>query len=154
KRLNALGGHMRLNSTVTELHLDNDRVTAISGLEHGSRTIHVPTDYLIIALDVASCQKLVASSLSGYPYFQRVFNLATTSVLLTRMWIEGMPALTVSAGVIPDSRIVDTFLDVSQYQDGIAKPGIRVVETQSVGGPWMDEADSVVLGLVQADLAD
>src|SRR5262249_318399 len=67
---------------------------------------------------------------------------------------EGMPALTVSAGVIPDSRIVDTFLDVSQYQDGIAKPGIRVVETQSVGGPWMDEADSVVLGLVQADLAD
>ena len=152
------GGELRLNSRVVGLRLKDGRVESLlvrsGGQDDGGPPSSLAADYVVLAVDVESCKELVQASLNEYPFFNSLFNLGSTDVLVTRTWLQGDLRLPFHAA-LQGFRLVDSFTDLTRIQPELYRPNTTVVETRSyVSQPWMQAPESSVRELVMRDLCE
>jgi isorenieratene synthase len=149
------GGDIRLRSRVTGLQLAGSRVLAVVTSEASQAPTTVASDHVILALDIESCKSLILNSLNHIPFFNRLLNLSSTDVLVTRTWFEGSTRLRYHDAMLIGFRIVDAFVDVGNIQPELGQPGMLVIETQSyLGKQWMTAPEATIRELVLRDLAE
>ncbi len=149
------GGQIRLGARVTGLHLANDRVKCVLVSEAGRDPVELPADYVILAVDIESIKSIIRRSLNHIPFFNHIFNLSGTDVLVTRTWFQGNVQMRYPHAMLTGFRAVDAFIDVTQFQKEACQVGNLIIETQSyLGKSWMRVPDAAIRHLVLSDLKE
>ena len=150
-----LGGRIDLGVRVTGLELDTNRVNTVLCCKKGSSEKKVRADYVILSVDIESCKAIIRRSLGHISFFNDIFNLSTTDVLVTRTWFKSNVHLEYPHAMLLGFRIVDSFIDVSRFQREMRNFDTLVIETQSyLAQSWMDASENTIRDLVLRDLRD
>jgi uncharacterized protein with NAD-binding domain and iron-sulfur cluster/Rieske Fe-S protein len=111
-------------------------------------------DRFIVAVDVASFQKLLPHRLRGRDMLRRIDYLGTTPVVVVRLWFPGASLLgDKTSGLFVNFPLLDNFFVVSNLHASFAGRSETVIEVQAyMVDDTIDLPDPALLEAVLADL--
>lgn len=152
KYVQANGVDIRMGTTVQGLDVADGRIGAarLDAGCNGSRTVNPA--HVILATDIGGAKEILGPLASVHPDFLSVHNLSTADVIVSRLWYAGNFETIRPDGVLLGSKIVDAFLNISQFQPEFS--GDRtVIETQTyLARPWMRASFEYVKASIREEL--